>query len=67
MYKNQKRMPEIDNKSRIIGIIGALIGGGVGGYISSLLMRNHIFAGIGAAIGYFVVIMTCSRNKKRQR
>ncbi len=63
MYKNQKL--NFDNKTRLIGIVGALIGGVIGGYISSWLMGNHVLAGIGAFTGYFVAFMLSKRRNNR--
>jgi len=49
--KFKSMIPDSLQKSFILGIWGAAIGGGIGGYLS-VINGNYIYGGIGAGIGY---------------
>ncbi|MGA9109041.1 MAG: hypothetical protein ACLPSL_05770 [Smithella sp.] len=64
MEEFRKKIPDTYKKVLIISVFGAVVGGGIGGYISAL-KGNQIYSGIGAVIGYIIgtIIGLLARNK----
>jgi hypothetical protein len=64
MKEFRKKIPDTYKKVLIISVFGAVVGGGIGGYISAL-KGNQIYSGIGAVIGYIIgtIIGLLARKK----